>query len=261
MPQCSQSKWMSFRMSFSFWQCDSHDGNGDSQNQVWKRRTEPRRCLSVVQRKEPDLTSDQHLSPHPGWCWPNELFATHVVRTTSDFRPSWHIQNMYLRYHEKIKLIRHIENQHIEQYGKAHAKDIMCAVKSVAQMETFEGEYTLTDLVMKAGLRLRHVRSILQSRCWWSGVVKRVNLSSPFGERNDLVLWNDVVPSQSMRLCVFAFLWTVEVAGQRGDGCLTLKDLNRRRRMRRRQLRMARTGGKQWKLATKQLEHVGARKR
>ena len=28
-------------------------------------------------------------------------------------------------------------------------KDIMCAVKSVAQMEIFEGEYTLTDLVMK----------------------------------------------------------------------------------------------------------------
>lgn len=71
----------------------------------------------------------------------------------------------HVRYHEKIKLIRHIENQHIEQYGKAHAEDIMCAVKSVAQMETFEGEYTLTDLVMKAGLRLRHVRSILQTRC------------------------------------------------------------------------------------------------
>ena len=45
------------------------------------------------------------------------------------------------------------------------------------------------------------------------------------------------------------------MAGQRGDGCLTLKDLNRRRRMRRRQLRMARTGGKQWKLAT---QTVGA---
>lgn len=64
--------------------------------------------------------------------------------------------------------------------GELNHGDIMCAVKSVAQMETFEGEYTLTDLVMK-------------------------------------------------------------VAGQRGDGCLTLKDLNRRRRMRRRQLRMART--------------------
>ncbi len=36
----------------------------------------------------------------------------------------------------------------------------MCAVKSVAQMETFEGEYTLTDLVMKA--RLRHTETPLQ---------------------------------------------------------------------------------------------------
>lgn len=64
--------------------------------------------------------------------------------------------------------------------GELNHGDIMCAVKSVAQMETFEGEYTLTDLVMK-------------------------------------------------------------VAGQRGDGTLTLKEMNRRRRMRRRQLRMART--------------------
>eukprot|EP00435_Cladocopium_sp_Y103_P005238 s1644_g1.t1 len=63
--------------------------------------------------------------------------------------------------------------------GELNHGDIMCAVKSVAQMETFEGEYTLTDLVMK-------------------------------------------------------------VAGQRGDGTLTLKEINRRRRMRRRQLRMAR---------------------
>ena len=55
----------------------------------------------------------------------------------------------------------------------------MCAVKTVAQMETFEGEHTLTDLIMK-------------------------------------------------------------VAGQSGDGALTLKEMNRRRRARRRQLRSAR---------------------
>jgi len=64
--------------------------------------------------------------------------------------------------------------------GELNHGDIMCAVKSVAQMEIFEGEYTLTDLVMK-------------------------------------------------------------VAGQRGDGCLTLKEINRRRRTRRRQLKIART--------------------
>ena len=33
------------------------------------------------------------------------------------------------------------------------AKDIMNAVKNVAHMETFEGEYTLTDLIMKVPFR------------------------------------------------------------------------------------------------------------
>ena len=39
----------------------------------------------------------------------------------------------------------------------------------------------------------------------------------------------------------FSSFLLLQVAGQRGDGTLTLKEMNRRRRMRRRQLRMART--------------------
>lgn len=66
--------------------------------------------------------------------------------------------------------------------GELDRHDIMCAVKTVADMETFDGEYTLTDLVMK-------------------------------------------------------------VAGQCGQGCqgLTLKEINHRRHLRRKQLRTART--------------------
>ena len=36
------------------------------------------------------------------------------------------------------------------------AEDIMNAVRNVAQMETFEGEYTLTDLIMKARYHMYH---------------------------------------------------------------------------------------------------------
>ncbi|CAJ1332425.1 unnamed protein product [Effrenium voratum] len=84
--------------------------------------------------------------------------------------------------------------------GELDQDDIMCAVKSVANLETFEGEYTLTDLVMKA------------SNCFGpSGKIPKLHTAC------------------------------FQVAGHRGQGTLTLREINHRRRHRRKQLKEART--------------------
>lgn len=84
----------------------------------------------------------------------------------------------------------------------------MCAVKSVANLETFEGEYTLTDLVMKA------------SNCFGpSGKIPKLHTAC------------------------------FQVAGHRGQGTLTLREINHRRRHRRKQLKEARRGNSHLKRA------------
>ena len=89
----------------------------------------------------------------------------------------------------------------------------MNAVKNVAQMNTFEGEYTLTDLIMKAALF-----PLLQD--FWVTPETKQKLSDSGAAR--------------------------QVAGHHGQGTLTLKEINSRRRHRRQQLRGIKTAEGKW---------------